>query len=57
MVEETSTAARNLTIEVNALTGQAAQFRIDGSRRKRPVHFQPSPETLAARAQKTGTAN
>ena len=57
MVEETSTAARNLTVEVNALTGKAAQFRIDGTRRKRPVHFQPSPETLAARAQKTGTAN
>jgi methyl-accepting chemotaxis protein len=57
MVEETSTAARNLTVEVNALTGQAAQFCIDGTRRKGPVHFQPSPETLAARAQKTGTAN
>ena len=56
MVEETSAAARNLTVEVDALTGQAAQFRIDGTRRKGPVHFQPSPETLAARSQKTGSA-
>ncbi len=55
MVEETSAAARNLTVEVDALNGQAAQFRVDGARRKGPVHFQPSPETIAARAQKTGS--
>ncbi len=55
MVEETSAAARNLSVEVDALNGQAAQFRIESSRQKGPVHFQPSPETIAARAQKTGS--
>ncbi len=56
MVEETSAAARNLAVEVDALNGQAAKFRVESGRSKRPVHFQPSPETIAARAQKTGSA-
>ncbi len=33
MVEQTSAAARNLTAEVAALSGQAAKFRIEGTQR------------------------
>nr|WP_037515950.1 methyl-accepting chemotaxis protein [Sphingomonas sp. PAMC 26621] len=49
MVEETSAAARNLTAEVSALADEAGLFRIDRGRIE-PVHFRPSPETLAAQA-------
>ena len=45
MVEETSAAARNLTSEVQALTEQAARFRIEAGSR-----YKPGPANAAAYA-------
>ena len=54
MGEETSAAARSLMSEVGALADEASLFRVDRGRVE-PVHFRPSPETIAARAMKGGT--
>ncbi|MEG3175090.1 methyl-accepting chemotaxis protein [Sphingomonas sp. RB3P16] len=53
MVAETSAAARSLTSEVSALANEAKLFRVGGGAPKQPVHFRPSPETVAARAMKS----